>query len=230
MHALLLPAPLQSRPSQTLHSSEHAANAMTTQVTDKGNGPAEWHGCVQNVLPFHALHPGCQETGCEQNIIHDACACLQIGMEMWARWAHKALWHDFQPGWGLHKSHHEKRIGPFEANDVFAVINAVPAMGLCAYGFLTPGSVGGLCFGAGLGITIFGICYMFVHDGLVHKRFPTGPIAQVSPSGMFDHPLLLLLTAPRLMPLAFFNQHCHFLYASQKPYHWRSFFQWVQFI
>jgi beta-carotene 3-hydroxylase len=37
-----------------------------------------------------------------------------VGMEMWARWAHRALWHDFQPGWALHKSHHEPRIGPFE--------------------------------------------------------------------------------------------------------------------
>jgi hypothetical protein len=35
-------------------------------------------------------------------------------MELWARWAHKALWHDFQPGWALHKSHHEPRLGPFE--------------------------------------------------------------------------------------------------------------------
>lgn len=31
----------------------------------------------------------------------------------------------------------------------------------------------------GLGITVFGIAYMFVHDGLVHKRFPVGPIADV---------------------------------------------------
>lgn len=31
----------------------------------------------------------------------------------------------------------------------------------------------------GLGITVFGIAYMFVHDGLVHKRFPVGPIANV---------------------------------------------------
>lgn len=36
------------------------------------------------------------------------------GMEMWARWAHKVLWHDFQPGWALHKSHHAPRVGPFE--------------------------------------------------------------------------------------------------------------------
>ncbi|WIA14151.1 hypothetical protein OEZ85_002693 [Tetradesmus obliquus] len=102
-----------------------------------------------------------------------------VGMEMWARWAHKALWHDFQPGWALHKSHHEPRIGPFEANDVYAIMNAVPAIALCLYGFLTPTMTGSLCFGAGLGITLFGIAYMFVHDGLVHKRFPTGPIAEL---------------------------------------------------
>lgn len=29
------------------------------------------------------------------------------------------------------------------------------------------------------GITLFGMAYMFVHDGLVHRRFPVGPIANV---------------------------------------------------
>ncbi|GBF98825.1 beta-carotene hydroxylase [Raphidocelis subcapitata] len=102
-----------------------------------------------------------------------------FGMEMWARWAHKALWHDFEPGWAWHKSHHEPRVGPFETNDIYAVINAVPAMGLCLYGFLTPTLLGSLSFGAGLGITLFGWAYVFVHDGLVHRRFPTGPIADL---------------------------------------------------
>jgi len=102
-----------------------------------------------------------------------------VGMEMWARWAHRALWHDAPAGWALHKSHHAPRLGPFEANDLFAVINAAPAMGLCLFGYLTPGMPGSLAFGAGLGITLFGIMYMFVHDGLVHRRFPTGPIARL---------------------------------------------------
>eukprot|EP00775_Hariotina_reticulata_P001486 gene1486-1826_t len=92
-----------------------------------------------------------------------------VGMEMWARWAHKALWHDAAAGWALHKSHHEPRVGPFEKNDLYAIINAVPAISLCLYGFLTPNMTGSLCFGAGLGITLFGIAYMFVHDGLVHR-------------------------------------------------------------
>ncbi|XP_060675702.1 beta-carotene hydroxylase 2, chloroplastic isoform X2 [Ziziphus jujuba] len=100
-----------------------------------------------------------------------------VGMEFWARWAHKALWHASL--WHMHESHHRPREGPFELNDVFAIINAVPAIALLSYGFFHKGLVPGLCFGAGLGITVFGIAYMFVHDGLVHKRFPVGPIANV---------------------------------------------------
>ncbi|KAJ7969886.1 Beta-carotene hydroxylase [Quillaja saponaria] len=100
-----------------------------------------------------------------------------VGMEFWARWAHKALWHASL--WHMHESHHKPREGPFELNDVFAIINAVPAIALLSYGVFHKGLVPGLCFGAGLGITVFGIAYMFVHDGLVHKRFPVGPIANV---------------------------------------------------
>lgn len=116
-----------------------------------------------------------------------------VGMEMYARYAHKSLWHETwmwalpeewraewnKPFWNLHKSHHEPREGPFEQNDLFAVANALPAIGLILYGFLNEGVWPGLCYGAGLGITIFGMAYMFVHDGLVHRRFPVGPIAEV---------------------------------------------------
>ncbi|XRB05396.1 beta-carotene 3-hydroxylase [Pycnococcus provasolii] len=100
-----------------------------------------------------------------------------VGMEMWARWAHRELWHD--AWWNYHESHHRPREGMFEANDIFAVINAPVAMALTAYGFWHEGIFAGACFGAGLGITLFGIGYMFVHDGLVHRRFPVGPIADV---------------------------------------------------
>ncbi|EXB37306.1 Beta-carotene 3-hydroxylase [Morus notabilis] len=100
-----------------------------------------------------------------------------VGMEFWARWAHKALWHASL--WYMHESHHRPRDGPFELNDVFAIMNAVPAIALMSYGFFNPDLLAGLCFGAGLGITMFGMAYMFVHDGLVHRRFPVGPIANV---------------------------------------------------
>ncbi|KAL1153953.1 hypothetical protein V6Z11_A09G209900 [Gossypium hirsutum] len=102
---------------------------------------------------------------------------MEVGMEFWARWAHRALWHASL--WHMHESHHRPREGPFELNDVFAITNAVPAIALLSYGFFNKGLVPGLCFGAGLGITMFGMAYMFVHDGLVHKRFPVGPIANV---------------------------------------------------
>ncbi|MQL74631.1 hypothetical protein Taro_007013 [Colocasia esculenta] len=100
-----------------------------------------------------------------------------VGMEFWARWAHKELWHASL--WNMHESHHRPRDGPFELNDVFAIINAVPAISLLSFGFFHRGLLPGLCFGAGLGITLFGMAYMFVHDGLVHRRFPVGPIADV---------------------------------------------------
>ncbi|KAK8486788.1 hypothetical protein V6N13_073588 [Hibiscus sabdariffa] len=100
-----------------------------------------------------------------------------VGMEYWARWAHRALWHASL--WHMHESHHRAREGAFELNDVFAVTNAVPAIALLSYGFFNTGLFPGLCFGAGLGITVFGMAYMFVHDGLVHRRFPVGPVANV---------------------------------------------------
>jgi beta-carotene 3-hydroxylase len=102
-----------------------------------------------------------------------------LGMEFYARYAHRILWHDWQPGWSLHESHHVPRTGPFEANDIYAVANAVPALSLCIYGFLHSGLGPAMCWGTGLGITLYGWMYMFVHDGLVHKRFPVGPIGEL---------------------------------------------------
>ena len=29
---------------------------------------------------------------------HSSCVGEQLGMEMYARWGHKALWHDYLPG------------------------------------------------------------------------------------------------------------------------------------
>ncbi len=47
-----------------------------------------------------------------------------------------------RPVWLLHESHHLPREGAFEANDIFAIANGVPAFALCAFGFLTPGVFG----------------------------------------------------------------------------------------
>eukprot|EP00803_Ostreobium_quekettii_P003658 evm.model.scf_66EXC.1 EVM.evm.TU.scf_66EXC.1 scf_66EXC:28594-32890(+) len=134
---------------------------------------------VATYLRYHYIMEG-QEVNWIEIMASLSLVCGGVaGMEMYARWAHKHIWHDMEAAWALHKSHHEPRTGPFELNDIYAVANAVPAISLCAYGFITPGTPGGICWGLGLGITLYGMMYMFVHDGLVHKRFPVGPIANV---------------------------------------------------
>ncbi|XP_016651321.1 PREDICTED: beta-carotene hydroxylase 2, chloroplastic-like [Prunus mume] len=47
----------------------------------------------------------------------EMCLCLKywVGMEFWARWAHKALWHASL--WHMHDSHNRPREGPFKLND-----------------------------------------------------------------------------------------------------------------
>jgi beta-carotene 3-hydroxylase len=52
----------------------------------------------------------------------------------------------------LLQSHHKPREGPFELNDVFAIINAVPAIALMAFGFFNKGFIPGLTFGAVSGV------------------------------------------------------------------------------
>ncbi|KAL8126195.1 hypothetical protein AgCh_013471 [Apium graveolens] len=100
-----------------------------------------------------------------------------VSMELMSRWVHKTLWHASL--WHMHESHHKPREGLFELNDAFAVMNAVPAIVLLAYGVFHKGLLPGICFGSGLGFTVLGITYIFVHNGIVHKRFPVGPIANV---------------------------------------------------
>ncbi|MQL74636.1 hypothetical protein Taro_007014 [Colocasia esculenta] len=100
-----------------------------------------------------------------------------VGMEFWARWAHRELWHNTL--WSMHESHHRPRDGPFELNDIFAIVNAVPAISLISYGFSNRGLLPGLCFGAGIGITLYGMAYMIIHDGLGHRRLPVGPLGNV---------------------------------------------------
>ncbi|KAH9327627.1 hypothetical protein KI387_007805 [Taxus chinensis] len=100
-----------------------------------------------------------------------------VGMEYWARWVHRDFWHGSL--WCIHESHHRPRDGPFEMNDVFTILNSVPANVLLTYGLYCKGIVPSLCFGAGVGITVGGIAYILVHDGLIDRRFPVGPLGDI---------------------------------------------------
>ena len=89
-----------------------------------------------------------------------------IFMEAFAWAFHKYYMHG--PGWGWHESHHVHTEGPFETNDLYAVCFSFIAAGLFIAGSLwwTP------LWYIALGFTLYGLLYGFVHDGLVHQRWP----------------------------------------------------------
>ena len=90
-----------------------------------------------------------------------------LSMEGVAWFTHKYVMHGLL--WILHKDHHKKESsGFFEHNDFFFLIFALPGIvGLfvgmnAGYNFL---------FWIGLGITLYGMAYFFVHDIFIHQRF-----------------------------------------------------------
>ena len=89
-----------------------------------------------------------------------------IGMEAFAWAIHKYVMHS-RWGWGWHESHHVESHGPFERNDLYAVVFSAIAAGLFIGGYYWwPATY------IGIGLTIYGLLYAFVHDGLVHQRWP----------------------------------------------------------
>lgn len=79
---------------------------------------------------------------------------------------HKYIMHGFL--WILHKDHHDhSNDGVFEKNDYFFIIFAIPAILMFYFGALN--NYNHLFF-IGLGITIYGMAYFFVHDIFIHQR------------------------------------------------------------
>ncbi len=89
-----------------------------------------------------------------------------VAMELAAAWIHEHVMHGW--GWGWHRSHHEETEGHFERNDLYAVLFAVVAVALFAVGSLWWEPV----WWMGVGLCFYGVIYFFVHDGLVHQRWP----------------------------------------------------------
>ena len=81
---------------------------------------------------------------------------------------HKYVMHGFL--WVLHSDHHDtKHDHKLERNDLFFFIFSLPAILLFYYG--TKNELNFLFF-IGLGITLYGIGYFFVHDIFIHQRIP----------------------------------------------------------
>lgn len=89
-----------------------------------------------------------------------------VFMEWFAAWSHEHIMHGW--GWRWHKSHHEPHDETLEKNDLYAVIFAGFAIFLFWIGsaFFWP------IWWVAVGISLYGILYFFMHDGLVHQRWP----------------------------------------------------------
>lgn len=88
-------------------------------------------------------------------------------MEFVAWFTHKYIMHGLL--WNLHRDHHQvNRDTFFERNDAFFLIFAVPGIVL----LVTGGNADfDFRFWIGLGITLYGMAYFFVHDIFIHQRF-----------------------------------------------------------
>ncbi len=87
-------------------------------------------------------------------------------MEIVAWLSHKYLMHGIF--WFFHEDHHQhnSNIEPFEWNDFFFLLFALPGIVLLAIGvkeFSIP-------FWIGLGITVYGFAYFLIHDVFIHRR------------------------------------------------------------
>jgi beta-carotene 3-hydroxylase len=87
-------------------------------------------------------------------------------MELVAYVTHRWIMHG--PGWFLHRSHHRQRTGVFEANDLYALIFAVPSI-LLLYGGVNLGW-DSWAIPVGAGIAAYGLIYFGFHDVIVHRR------------------------------------------------------------
>ena len=104
---------------------------------------------------------------------------VAIAMEFWAMLLHGQLWHG--RWWPAHRSHHVPHTGWLEVNDLFALLHASIAIALIVGGLERRlGALSAVCVAAGCGMTLFGLAYFVVHDGLIHGRLPVAFLARAS--------------------------------------------------
>jgi beta-carotene 3-hydroxylase len=86
------------------------------------------------------------------------------GMELFAWSMHKYVMHGW--GWAWHRDHHEPHDGMMERNDLYAVVFGTIVTAMFVVGYLYSAALWWTAFG----ITVYGLIYAFIHDGLVHQR------------------------------------------------------------
>ena len=88
-------------------------------------------------------------------------------MELVAYSTHRWIMHG-PMGWGWHRSHHEEHDHAFEKNDLYGIVFSVIAILLFLTGELWWPSLWWIA----VGMTVYGLIYFVIHDGLVHQRWP----------------------------------------------------------
>lgn len=86
-------------------------------------------------------------------------------MELTAWVMHKYVMHGFL--WMLHEDHHRYHERWLEKNDAFTLLFSLIAIILLYWGthYGVP-----FVIGAGMGVTLYGICYFLFHDIMFHRR------------------------------------------------------------
>ena len=103
---------------------------------------------------------------------------VAVLMDLWAALLHGKVWHRLL--WPVHRSHHTRREGSFERNDALSALHVPPAIALILYGCVGPvGILREVLYGIGIGATAFGLAYVIVHDGLVHRRLPVAFLGRI---------------------------------------------------
>lgn len=92
-------------------------------------------------------------------------AAALCAMEGVSYLTHRFVMHGF--GIGLHRSHHRPGDGGFELNDLYPMMFSSIAIAAFAVG--TARSLGSLVL-VGVGITLYGVSYLFVHEVYIHRR------------------------------------------------------------
>ena len=91
-----------------------------------------------------------------------------VGMEAVSYLMHRFVMHG--PGIGVHADHHAPATGRFERNDLYPASFSVVAIAFFAVGTSVPGLR--WLVAAGIGMTLYGVAYFYVHDVYVHRRLP----------------------------------------------------------
>jgi beta-carotene 3-hydroxylase len=97
-----------------------------------------------------------------------------IVMEPLVALTHRYVMHGF--GWAWHRDHHQPGHQRFERNDLYALVGAALSVGI----FAIAGNADHWLFWVALGMTVYGVLYALLHDGLVHRRYPLGRVPENS--------------------------------------------------